>query len=364
MAKIVIDARESGTSTGRYVDKLVEHLHIVGTEHELVILTKQERVDFMEALAPNFTTIASPYKEFTFGEQLGFNWQLRELKADLVHFAMVQQPVRYRGAVVTTMHDLTTARFKNPGKNPLVFSLKQSVYKWVIKKVARKSQHIITPSEFVKQDVAQYAHIPLSKITVTLEAAEKITDPATEVGEVGASPFIMYVGRPQPHKNLDRLIDAYAQLKAQHPDLKLVIAGKKDNVMKQHEQIANTKGIKGVVFTDYITDGQLRWLYEHTAAYIFPSLSEGFGLPGLEAMVHGAPVISSNATCLPEIYGEAAIYFDPTSVEGIVSAIHEVLSDKKIRDDLIAKGKVQAAKYSWRTTALRTFDIYNKTLQI
>src|SRR5487761_1860042 len=164
MTKIAIDARESGSSTGRYIDKLVEYLHAAKPSHEIVVLTKKHRIDFMETIAPRFTVIESPFREFSFGEQLGFKKQLKRLKPDLVHFGMVQQPVLYRGKVVTTMHDLTTVRFRNPSKNFVIFTIKQQIYKQVNKRAARKSKHIIVPSEYVKQDVVAYTKIKPSKV--------------------------------------------------------------------------------------------------------------------------------------------------------------------------------------------------------
>src|SRR3990167_440766 len=164
MMRIVIDARESGTSTGRYVDKLIENLHQLKPNFEIVVLTKTPRVDFMKSIAPNFAVVESNFKEFTFAEQLGLKSQIKKLKADLVHFTMTQQPILYRGMVITTIHDLTTARERNPAKNPLVYTVKQWVYRWVIKKVAKKSQILITPSQFVKDDVAQYANVNPDKI--------------------------------------------------------------------------------------------------------------------------------------------------------------------------------------------------------
>ena len=112
MKKIVIDARESGTSTGRYVDKLIEYLHKLKPRFEIIILTKPHRLDFFHGIAPDFQAIEANHKEFTFGEQVAFKKQLDALQADLVHFGMVQQPVRYSGKVVTTMHDLTTPALK------------------------------------------------------------------------------------------------------------------------------------------------------------------------------------------------------------------------------------------------------------
>ena len=362
MKSVVIDARESGTSTGRYIDKLVENLHELKPNLAITVLTKSHRAAFMRGIAPTFTVVESNVKEFTFAEQFALKKQIESLKPDLVHFAMAQQPVFYRGKVVTTMHDLTTVRFRNPAKNRVLFWAKQKIYKWLNRRVARKSLAVITPSGFVKQDVATYCHVPLEKITVTHEAADTIVDGVELIAALAGKAFLMYTGRPTPHKNLGRLIDAFVVLQKTYPELMLVLAGKKDANYARHEERVRREGIQNVLFTGFVSEGQLRWLYENCAAYVFPSLSEGFGLPGLEAMVHGAPVVSSNATCLPEVYGEAAHYFDPLDASDIAAKIGEALDNEALRSNLIKKGKEQAAKYSWRRTAQQTLAVYEKVL--
>ena len=121
-------------------------------------------------------------------------------------------------------------------------------------------------------------------------------------------------------------------------------------------------GIKDVHFTGFIPDQQLAWLYNNAQAYAFPSLSEGFGLPGLESMHYNCPLISSNATCLPEVYGDAAHYFDPNKVEDIARAIKEVLGDKNLKKNLIANGKKQIQLYSWKKMAQETLETYKQVL--
>lgn len=364
MKKIVIDARELRTTTGRYVERLLHYLQEVDTDlsHRYVVLLKPKDIDGWEQGSRRFTKVACRFKEFTFAEQVGLLWQIIKLKPDLVHFPMVQQPVLYQGKVVTTMQDLTTLRFVNPTKNRLVFKLKQRVYSWVNFIAARKSAAILCPSEFVKDDVARTMRANSRKITVTYEAGDSIDAEPEPVEAVTDKQFIMYVGRPLPHKNLERLIDAFALLKQTHPDLHLVLAGKTDSLFRRHERETKHKGIPDVHFTGFVSDGQLRWLYENCAAYVFPSLSEGFGLPALEAMAHGAPVASSNATCLPEIYGDAAHYFDPSDVEAMAKAIAEVIDKPKLRANLITAGKKQAKKYSWRRMAEQTLAVYNEIL--
>lgn len=358
---IAIDARTLRTSTGRYVERLIHYLQQIDTKNRYSILLKPQDMDSWQPTNPNFTKVACPHKEFSFAEQIGFKKQLDELGADLVHFAMVQQPVWYTASpVVTTMQDLTTVRFKNPDKNPLIFTLKQKIYAWVNKKVAKKSAHIITISEFVKRDLIDFTGVSADKITVTLESADELPAGSDPVADLAGKQFIMYVGRPTPHKNLRRLIDAFALLQQTYPNLVLALAGKKDGNYLRHEAYVNEQGIRNVVFTGFVSDQQLRWMYEHTAVYCFPSLSEGFGLPGLEAMLHGAPVASSTATCLPETHGEAAHYFDPYSVEDMARAIDELLTDETLRQTLIAKGKAHVATFSWQRMAEQTLAVYEK----
>lgn len=362
--KIVIDARESGTSTGRYIDKLVENLHVLKPSHEITILTKKPRLDFMRSIAPTFKMIESNYKEFTFAEQTLHLRQLKQINADLVHFGMTQQPILYKGHTVTTIHDLTAIRYNNPSKNSLVFKTKQQVYKKVIKRVAKKSQFILTISDFVKQDVAKFASVDPAKIFVTYEAADRISEPAQAVPRLVGKQFIMYVGRALPHKNLDRLVEAFILLKSKQPDLMLALAGKMDaNYHRLEAKVTQKRMADSIVFTDRVSEGELKWLYMHTAAYVFPSLSEGFGLPGLEAMAHGTPVVSSDATCLPEIYEDAADYFNPRSTADMAAKINGVLSSAGRRAELIQKGRIQAAKYSWARMAKQTLKVYEQALK-
>ena len=362
MSKIVIDARELRTTTGRYVERLLYYLQEIDNKNSYVVLLKPKDIDGWIPSNKNFTSMPCPYKEFTFREQISLFRQLREIKPDLVHFAMVQQPIGYMGKVVTTMHDLTTVRFKNPSKNWLIFSIKQFVYIWVNKIVAHKSKSIITPSIFVKEDIAKFTRINSRKITVTYEGADKIKDESESIDNLVDSPFIMYTGRPQPHKNLERLIEAYSIIKKDCPGLKLVLSGKKDVLYKRIEKEALANGLSDIIFPGFVSEGQLKWLYENCLAYIFPSLSEGFGLPGIEAMVHGAPVISSSYTCLPEIYGDAAEYFDPLDLNNMAETIIKVIKSPNIRIGLIEKGHKQAKKYSWRKMAEETLDIYKDVL--
>jgi glycosyltransferase involved in cell wall biosynthesis len=364
MSRIIIDARELRTSSGRYVERLLNYLPKLDKTDEYRLLLKPVDLAGWTVPASNFEAIACPHKEFTFSEQLGLKRQVRRLKGDVAHFTFPQQPILYKGKTVTTIHDLTTLRFDNPSKNRLVFKLKRQAYKFVIKRSVRKAGQVIAVSDFVKGDLVQFSGISPDKVSVIYEAADPITDPPEPMTGLAGKPFIMYVGRPTPHKNLERLIEAFVALKAEHPQLTLVLAGKKDANYERIEAAVNRRASRGVYFAGFVGEGRLRWLYENCSAYVFPSLSEGFGLPGLEAMLHGAPVVSSNATCLPEVYGEAAHYFDPTDSRAMTDAINEVLSDKNLRQELVKKGRAQVKKYSWLKTAEQTLKVYQKVLSI
>lgn len=361
--KIVIDARESGSSTGRYIDKLIKYLQKTDKTNEYYLLLKSGRAKAYEDADINFHVVQCDIKEFTFAEQFQLKKLIEDLRPDLVHFGMVQQPVLYRGEVVTTMHDLTTLRFTNKSKNAVVFKIKQFVYKYVNKIVAKKSRVIITPSEFVKNDIVEFAKINPDKITVTPEAADRILEKPEPVQELIDKKYIMYVGRHQSHKNLEQLIKAHQKLLAINPDLFLAVAGKKDRVTKILEKNIDSKGYRNILFTGFVSEGQLRWMYENCEAYVFPSLSEGFGLPGIEAMIHGAPVVSSNATCLPEIYGDAAEYFNPLDTDDMVKKIGRVIASDELRKKLVKKGRIQASKYSWERMAEQTLAVYDKVLK-
>jgi glycosyltransferase involved in cell wall biosynthesis len=206
------------------VERLLHYLQEIDHEHDYVVLLKPQDIDSWVPTNPRFTSLACPHKEFTFDEQLGLKKQLDEIGADLVHFTMVQQPILYRGKVVTTIHDLTTVRFLNPDKNPYVLKIKQQVYKQVIKRAARKSLAVITPTEFVKQDIVDFTGISPDKVTVTLESADAITDAPQAMEGLKSKQFLMYIGRPTLHKNLERLIEAFELLKQTRPELHLVLA--------------------------------------------------------------------------------------------------------------------------------------------
>lgn len=368
---IVIDARIRRASTGRPIDRLLEYLPLLDTANRYTILL--EPGDEWKAPNRKFKTAVCKYRQFSFNplQQVAYAWQLYKLKADVVHFTMTgQQPLFYFGKQVTFTHDLTMLKYARAGRLPKwLHRIRMLGYRLLLWQSHKKAAKIIVPTEYVRDAVAKYHLFTNRKLVVTLEASEpplpgKALEPTfANDSQLTAHSFILYVGSSFPHKNLYRLIQTFEILKEQHTDLKLLLVGKKEYHSKQLQKWAKKRRYaEDVIFTGFVPDEELKWLYTHAKAYIFPSLSEGFGLPPLEAMVHGCPVVSSNATCLPEVSGEAAVYFDPEDITDMAEKINQVLAfTPKAREDLIDKGKKQAARFSWRRMAEQTLAVYRET---
>jgi glycosyltransferase involved in cell wall biosynthesis len=364
---IAIDARIINSSTGRYVERLLHYLEQVDKTNDYTVLVRAQDETFWTPTNDNFRVRIADFDNYSWAEQTGFKRLLDDLSPDLVHFCMPQQPVLYKGRMVTTIHDLTLLNTYNSDKNWFVYRFKQLVGRFVFKRVARRSDLVLCGTEYVRKSIVDFAGIPENKVIVTPESADTPDVKPEPYDELVGENYIMYVGSQSDYKNIRRLMLAHQELLTDHPDLKLVLVGKTTGVngrpAGRNQDWATRKRFKNIVFTGFVPDEKLSWLYNNTAAYVFPSLSEGFGLPGLEAMLHEAPVVSSNATCLPEVYGAAAEYFDPTSVDDMTAAIRRVIDDTKRRDELIKAGHKQAKKYSWRRMAEQTHQAYMTALK-
>lgn len=361
MAHIAIDARIISSSTGRYVERLITYLQEVDRENIYTILVPEKDKDYWKPTNPNFAVTTVSYDNYSINEQVGFATFLKKLNPDLVHFCMPQQPIMYTGKKVTTFHDLTLLKTYNSDKNWFAYHAKQTVGKFVFKNVAKNSDHIITVSQFTKKELQSYFPVPDEKISVIYESSD-VSSIAPKKYALPFKKYVLYVGQQSDYKNIKRLGDAHQILLAKYPDLGLVLVGRKNAAALKNEVYFNSRHYTNIVFTDFVDDHHLSWLYANAQAYVFPSLMEGFGLPGLEAMGYGTPVISSNATCLPEVYGQAAYYFNPTDTSDMAEAIDEVLSDEKLRARLVRAGFKQIKKYSWKKQAQETYAVYKKVL--
>lgn len=365
---IVIDARILTTTTGRYAERLIHYLEELDHQNKYSILLDQKGWNYWHGHkhSANFAPVLADFSMYGSDGQFGLYWVLRGLKPDLVHYTFQQTCLLYQGAYTMMLHDLTQLRFKNlkAGVNEKIYDAKMKILEKGFRHSAKKAKLILTGAEYIKKDIAGTLAIDPNKIIVTKEAGEVAKNRKPKaVKQLSGKEYILYVGNAHAHKNIDRLLDAFKIVQKSSPDLHLAIAGRVDEFHQKIIERIKTEKIENAHHLGFVEDEELVWLYKNAEAYIFPSLSEGFGLPGLEAMAYGCPVISSNATCLPEIYGEAAYYFDPYSPDDIAKKIVDVINDKALRDKLIKAGSDQIKKYSWKKCAQETLDVFNKINQ-
>lgn len=363
MSHIVIDGRIIRSSTGTYVQKLLQYLQQFDQHNRYTILVPRGDTDVVPLTNPRFSYAICDIANYSWAEQTALKAQLEQLAPDLVHFCMPQQPVGYQGASVTTFHDLTLLNTYNSDKNWLLFRTKQLVGRWVFGRVLAKADHIITPSQYTKDDILRRfrRQARAEHISVLYEAAEPARTSLTPYRHPFAR-FLLYVGQQSDYKNLRRLAAAHQQLLATHPDLGLILVGAKNASAQANQAYFQRRGYRNIHFTGFLPDQQRDWLYTQAAAYVFPSLMEGFGLPGLEAMAYRTPLVSSNATCLPEVYGDGAHYFNPRDSHDMAEAIRQVLDDADLRARLVAQADRVVAGYSWQRMAKQTLAVYQSVL--
>lgn len=368
--KIGIDARfyaEPG-GIGRYIRELLKELEKQDTGNIYIVFVNREGFEQYHPTNPHFTKILAPVKWYTLKEQIWMKRIIKKQKVDLMHFPHWNIPLLYRRPFIVTIHDLILLKFPSRHAStlgPLKYWLKNLAYRLVLSQAVNKSQKILTPSCFVKKDILENFRVPEKKIIVTPEGLTEFKAEAENRSILRKSsitgPFFLYVGVAYPHKNLEKLILAFQQFKKETKNnYQLVLAGKKNYFYKQLEDFIKKQNIADVILTGWVTDSELAVLYQNALAYVFPSLYEGFGLPPLEAMAHNLPVISSNASCLPEILGEAALYFNPRQTEEITEAIKRISQDQILRQNLILAGQKQTKLFSWQNCAQLTLRAYLK----
>jgi glycosyltransferase involved in cell wall biosynthesis len=265
---------------------------------------------------------------------------------------------------VVTIHDISFEHY------PQFFSPRDRlILKTLVPLSARRAAHILTVSQHAKREIVERYGLSPDKITVTYEAAGEqfrpIADPASlqvvraKYG-IGDSPFALALGNLQPRKNIARLVEAFAQYRSPLPT-SLVVAGKAQWRESEVFRAVQRAGLAGrVIFPGYVDDADLPALYSAATVFVYPSLYEGFGLPPLEAMACGTPVISSNAASLPEVVGDAALLIDPNDTAALAQALHTVLAEPALHADLRRRGFDRAAQFSWQRCAAETLAVYRQ----
>lgn len=374
--RIGIDARLFGlehAGLGRYVMKLVEEILKLDRKNKYVLFLNSTHADkFKNKKRVSVVTTDIPI--YSLAEQTILPFIFAKAKLDLLHVPHFNAPILYQGKLVLTIHDLIKHDSKGPEtttRNQGLYFIKRFGYLTLTNAIARRANHIIVPSNYVKEDVAKRLHVPLEKITVTYEAAAgSIKDVVlTDKEKIDmynkyhlAQPFIVYTGSVYPHKNVDILVNAIEKHNQnKEVDLQLALICSRSVFWERLNKKIQEKGLQDwIKLLGFVDDDDVSKLYSLALALVHPSKMEGFGLTGLEAMSVGLPVVSSNASCLPEVYGDAALYFNPNDTDDLVSCLESLIKDQELRSGMSTKGYLQARKYSWQKMAKETLIVYKQ----
>lgn len=363
--RIAVDARKlHDYGIGTYVRNVLKELARQDQANEYVLICRPDDLGFVAELGPNFAGIPDGSEPYSIAEQVSIPLDLRRHRVDLFHEPHYVLPPLVPCPAVVTIHDCIHLRFPQYLPNKLAHVYART-FLWT---ATHQADRIITVSEASKRDILQYFNIPPEKIEVIYNGIDERfwTPPSDEEMERVrqryqlTDPFILYAGNIRPHKNLERLIDAVHQLRhGGFEQLRLLIIG--DEISRYatlRRAVHRHKLHKHVRFLGFVPDHTLAALYRLASVFVFPSLYEGFGLPPLEAMASGTPVVTSNVSSLPEVVGDAALLVDPYDCEAIAGAIRMALSDEALRADLRTRGLARAKEFSWAKAAARVRKIY------
>lgn len=371
MKLIVIDSRLSGniTGIGKYAYELVKNLALCTVPDnkniKYIVVVNENSNELINSinLPPHFEIIKSNTGWYTVKEQTTLRALLYKIQPDLTHFLQLSHPLFYKLPYIVTAHDITPL-FIEQGKTAL---LKSNMFRIYAKEATINSRIVISDSEYTKNDLIKYLKTPASKIKIVYLGVSKSNQSSS--GKEALSkyqikqPYILYVGQQRPHKNIKNLISAFHIFSTLHTDYSLVLAGSTSAytpiVVKEiHELDLNSK----IILTGYVSEPELKVLYQNACAYIVPSFYEGFGLTPLEAMKYGVPVLSSNTSCMSEILGDSVLYFDPYNPKDIAAAMDRIIMDSDLRDELIKSGCKRVKEFAWEKTANKILDLYSEIL--
>jgi glycosyltransferase involved in cell wall biosynthesis len=366
--RILIDARFLGTGTGIacYTENLIKNLAKIDKKNHYLILLEKKYFNQFEFPASNFKKIkiTAPYYSLT--EQIKLPILLWRLKPDFVHFTSFNHPLIYRRKCIFTIHDLILTLFP-----PKVNFFKHLVYRVIIRSVVKKAKKIIVPSQNTKQDIQRFLKVKGNKIVVIFEG---VNPPINKVvadknylknKHKISKIYLLYMGRFAFHKNISGLIDAFNILKNKYKNgYQLVLVGNKDkDYFSLKQRVKKLRLENDIIFTGTIKNKEMPGIYRNAEVFILPSFYEGFGLPVLEAMSHGTPVVCSRTSSLPEVAGDAAYYFNPKDPKDMAKKINDVLVNKGLRENLIKEGLKQYKKFSWLKTARKTLLLYKSLVK-
>lgn len=364
--RIGIDARLIGeTGVGRYIRNLIQELARLNTTHSFVVFLLPHAYKTFHPPAGGWEKQLVDAHWHTIKEQIVMPLAFHKAHLDLVHIPYFTIPILYTKPYIVTMHDLTVLHFQTGKATTLPYIL--YFFKWVgyylvLRIGLAKAKHIIAVSKTVKKDLMTSLGIPSEKISVTYEGVDKfIIQKKNYVPFKLKEPYFLYVGNAYPHKNLHVLVHAFAQFKQSRygKDFRLVFVGSDTSFYRHlHALVATLPCKDAIQFTGSISDEDLVHVYSYAHALVFPSLSEGFGLPALEAIQFGCPVICSDIPIFHEIIQEHAWYFDPNSVDSLARVLQAVSKKREAPSLDILK------QYSWKKMAAQTLTLYERSTRV
>jgi glycosyltransferase involved in cell wall biosynthesis len=384
--KIAIDVRRlRDFGVGTYIRNLLNALGAADGENEYLLLSHPKDVSHIPALPANFHAVAYTRSDTSRSEHWMLPRFLRKLGVDLVHFPMNRVPIFMPRPYVVTIHDIGVVLF------PEQQGVWRSLRRFRFQRGLMRASKVIAVSAATRRDVHNELGIPEDRVRLVYNAPDpeffsrdRPTKLARAAGPDAAQterlrileryqikyPFLLYAGTIRPQKNIRRLVEAFAVLRTQlddypnYKDLRLIIIG--DEISKYPEvrrAVMQSRVEQSVRFLGFVPFDTLRVFYELASAFVFPSLYEGFGLPPLEAMASGTPVVASGISALPEAVGDAAVLVNPENVFDIARGMREVLTDQALRARLIEKGKIHAALFSWERNAKEVIEIYGEAVR-
>jgi glycosyltransferase involved in cell wall biosynthesis len=372
--KIAIDIRRmTEFGVGTYIRNVVRTLGRLDHENEFLLIGSPTKVEEIGPLPANFHTVPLLAPDRSLQGYREFRTALQRLSCDLVHIPnLFSVPRALPCPYVMTVHDMLEHMSRTRERSGFWRSFHFQMTKRVLAGAAR----IFAVSNFTRNEIVKLFEIPSDHVEVVYNAI----DERFLHGHASAAdrdliarryqvtyPFLLYAGRISPHKNVVRMIEAFSALKTElerdqsYPDLKLIIIGDDLSGNPDLRRTVVRSGVQhDVRFLGFVPIEVLRIFYDEAKIFVFPSLYEGFGLPPLEAMVHGTPVVTSNVSSLPEVVGNAAVLVNPENVFEIMRALHCTLMDRALRDRMKERGYAQAAKFSWETSVRRILEAYGQ----
>ena len=374
--RIAIDIRrmyEFGLAT--YIRNVVRTLGRIGGANEYFLVGAAARFEQLGELPDNFNFLPLQNPEGAFATYLEMHKVIAANKVDLIHVPHTfWRPLITKAPFVITVHDLLDYMYRARTNN----GIRRIVHSYGTRQVMQHAAKIFAVSNFTKRDVARFFNIKPDKIEVVYNALDETFmrghSTAAEQAIVRGryqvdSPFLLYAGRISPHKNVARIIESFSALKGElakegtYPDLKLIVIG--DEVSKNPDirRAVIRSGVQhDVRFLGFVSIDVLRVFFDMAKVFVFPSLYEGFGLPPLEAMAHGTPVVASNTSALPEVVGNAALMVNPENVFEISRALLRVLTDQALRERMKAAGIEQSQRFSWDASVRRMLELYEQVV--